>query len=85
MDERAGDCLLRFDAGADAEAGAGVGEMSVERLAASAVSGGVGEGWVGAGWRRSAMGLREAHPEEFTQRTLKAESAQRKKVREYKK
>jgi len=78
MDEGAGGCLLRFDPGA------GVGETSVERLAASAVSGGVGAGWVGAGWRRSAMGLREAHPEEYTQRTQKAQSARRKNVGEYK-
>jgi len=57
-----GAALLRLDAGADGEDGAAVGEVSVERLAASAVSGGVAEGWVGGGWR-PATGLRDAQPQ----------------------
>jgi hypothetical protein len=36
----------------------------VERFADSAVSGGAFEGSAGGGCRRSAMGLREAQPEE---------------------
>src|SRR5258706_413813 len=54
--------LLRFTDGAGAGGIAGA-SASVERFAASAVSAGVSEGCAGGGWRRSAIGLRDAQPE----------------------
>jgi len=49
---------------------------SLERLAASAVAGGVSLGCAGGGCRRSAIGLREAQPEETTQRKVTTHNAQ---------
>src|SRR6266576_299662 len=61
---RRGSGLVFF--GADATTGgvAGSSATSVERLAASAVSGGVEDGSTGGSWRRSATALRAAQPEE---------------------
>ena len=64
--------LFFLEAGAEAD---GIG-TSVERFAASAVSGGVEDSSVGGGWRRSAMGLRDAQPEKSTQMTHKTHSTQ---------
>ncbi len=44
--------------------------MSVDRFALSAVFAGVSVGCDGGGWRRSAVGLRDAQPDENTDRTL---------------
>jgi hypothetical protein len=69
--------LLRFGTGATAGGFAGVSGTSVDRFAASALAGEVSVGCEGGGWRRSAIGLCDAQPEEFTQRTQRAQSAQR--------
>ncbi len=68
--------MLRFGAGATAGGVAEGSRTSVERLAASAVADGVEDGSAGGGWRWSAMGLREAQPEELTPRTQRAQSTQ---------
>jgi hypothetical protein len=56
--------LLRFGAGVAAGEFVDVSGTSVERFADSTVSGGAFAGSAGGGCRRSAMGLREAQPEE---------------------
>lgn len=61
--------LLRFGTAAIVADVTGVSGVSVERFADSAVSGGVLEGATGGGWRRPAMGLREAQPGKHIQRT----------------
>jgi hypothetical protein len=68
--------LVRFGVGTAVGGGAGVSGTSVDRFAASALAGGVSEGCAGGGWRRSAIGLREAQPMELTQRTQRAQRGQ---------
>jgi hypothetical protein len=67
---------MRFGGGTIGGAG-GLSGMSVDFFAASALAGGVSVGCAGGGWRRSAIGLRAAQPKKFTQRTQRAQSAQR--------
>src|SRR5882757_1970953 len=69
--------LARFGVGTAVGGGAGVSGTSVERFAASAFVGGVSAGCVGGGWRRSAIGLREAQPMELTQRRQITQRTQR--------
>jgi len=71
--------LARLGAGDAAGAVAGGSGASVDRLAAPAVSAGVAEGSTGGGWRRSAMGLRDAQPEKLTQRTQRTQRTLRAK------
>jgi hypothetical protein len=53
--------------------------MSVDFFAASALAEGVSVGCAGGGWRRSAIGFREAQPVELTQRTQRAKRTPRAK------
>jgi hypothetical protein len=75
--------LVRFGVGTAVGGGAGVSGTSVERCAASALAGGVSEGCAGGGWRRSAIGLREAQPLKLTQRRQRTQRALRGKNREW--
>ena len=78
--------LLCFDGG-DIAGGVGVvSGISVDFFAASALAGGVSAGCAGGGWRRSAIGLREAQPKELTQsapRTQRAQSGKSDGLEEY--
>ena len=77
--------LARFGVGTAVGGGAGVSGTSVERFAASAFVGGVSAGCDGGGWRRSAIGLREAQPMELTQRRQRTQRALRGQNREWEK
>jgi hypothetical protein len=66
--------LLRLGVGV--VAGGGVSGTSVERFAASPVADGVSAGCAGGDRRRSVIGLRDAQPEELTQRAQRAQSTQ---------